>query len=132
MSDEPKAVLKRFLEAFWAQDYAAAKACLAPHAQWWFAQSLPYPRPCPAADAIDLIARDMMTAFDPDDGLKVQWEILFGEGKEVAAEYSARGRAHNGKPYENRYCMRATVEHGKLVSLRPFTDTKYLTEVLLG
>lgn len=132
MSDDPKTVVRTFLEAFWREDFVAAKQCLAPDAQWWFAQSLPYPRPCPAAEAVDHIARDMMTAFDPNDGLKVQWEVLFAEGDEVAAEYSARGRARNGNAYSNRYCMRATVKNGKIVTLRPFTDTKYLTEVLLG
>lgn len=132
MSEDPKTVLKTFLEAFWLEDYATAKTFLAPDALWWFAQSLPYPHPCPAAEAVDHIARDMMTAFDPVDKLKVQWEVLFAEGDEVAAEYTARGKARNGNAYRNRYCMRATVKKGKLVTLRPFTDTKYLTEVLLG
>lgn len=132
MSEDPKTVVKTFLEAFWREDLASAKACLAPNAEWWFAQSLPYPRPCPAAEALDRVATDMFTAFDPNDALRVQWEVLFAEGEEVAAEYSARGRTRTGKVYANRYCMRATVRNGRIVSLRPYTDTKYLTEVLLG
>lgn len=126
----PKEVVKTFLEALWRSDFDGAKSCFAPDAQWFFMPSLGYPQPLTAYQALDHIRDDMFSAFDKNTTLDVRWEHLIAEGDQVAAEYIAYSKTRSGKPYENRYCLRATVKNGRIVHVRPYTDTQALSALM--
>lgn len=127
---EAKDVVHAYLTALWASDREGAKAQLADHCQWYFLPSLGYPTPMSGHEATDAVLDDMMAAFDADAEFAVEWNCLLGNDREVAAEYTARGTDTEGNSYVNRYCLRADVENGKIVEIRPYTDTKKLSDLM--
>jgi uncharacterized protein len=130
MSQLPADIVMSFLQALWRGDRAASKAPFADDAEWWFLPSLPYPRPLNAKVAIDNVLDDMISAFDPSVGLHVDvHSVMTDGGGEVAADYSARSTTRSGKAYANRYVLRATVKDGKIICVRPYTDTQYLSQL---
>ncbi|MEM1103431.1 MAG: nuclear transport factor 2 family protein [Pseudomonadota bacterium] len=126
------AVVRTFLEALWAGDKAAAKAQFADESEWWFRPSLGYQRPMPGPEAIDVVSDDMIGRFDPAKPFNVEVHHLFGEGGEVAAEYTATGTTVSGREYRHRYLLRASVSDGKITTVRPWVDTKYFLDTLYG
>ncbi|RMB07917.1 nuclear transport factor 2 family protein [Eilatimonas milleporae] len=129
---DARTVVKAFLEAMWSGDKAAAKAAFSEDAQWWFLPSLGYQRPMPAGDALDIVMDDMIGRFDTDKPFTVDLHHLIADGGEAAAEYTARAILKTGRPYENRYLLRASVAGDRIVSVRPYTDTKFFLEELYG
>lgn len=120
----------QFLRALWVSDRDGAKRPFADNAEWWFLPSLPYPRPMRAGDAIDRVLDDMISAFNPAHGLKVEVHAVMSDGAgEVAADYSATSVTRSGHPYANRYVLRATVKDGRIICVRPFTDPNHLSEL---
>lgn len=132
MTDKAKAVVRDFLEALWGGDKDGAKAAFADDAEWWFRPSLGYKCPMPCTQAIDIVMDDMIGQFDTEKPFNVELHHLFGEGEEVAAEYTATGTTLKGRAYEHRYLLRATVRDGAIVTVRPWADTKYFLETLYG
>ncbi|MHA7819614.1 MAG: nuclear transport factor 2 family protein [Erythrobacter sp.] len=127
---EAKEVVHAYLTALWASDREAAKARLADDCEWYFLPSLGYPTPMSGHDATDAVLDDMMAALDGDAEFSVEWNCLLGDERMVAAEYTARGTDAKGAAYENRYCLRADVVDGKIVEIRPYTDTKKLSDLM--
>ena len=130
MSDTLATPVLEFLHALWRGDRDGAKQPFAADATWWFLPSLPYPRPMAARDAVDAVLDDMIAAFDPAIGLKVEMHSMMTDGvSEVAADYSARSVTRSGKEYENRYVLRASVRDGLIEEVRPFTDPNHLSHL---
>lgn len=127
---EAKKIVRAYLEALWASDREEAKRHLADECAWYFLPSLGYPRPMSGFDATDAVLDDMMAAIDADKDFAVELHCLVGDERMVAAEYTARGTDAAGKAYENRYCLRADVHNGKIVEIRPYTDTKKLSDLM--
>lgn len=127
---EAKEIVRTYLEALWISDREVAKAQLADDCQWYFLPSLGYPVPMSGHEATDAVLDDMMAALDSDSEFAVEWNCLLGDERMVAAEYTARGTDANGAPYQNRYCLRADVVDGKIVEIRPYTDTKKLSDLM--
>ena len=130
-AEQAKAVVRRFLEALWSGDRDTAKSVFADDAEWWFRPSLGYKTPMHPVEAVDIVMDDMIGRFDPDASFTVDLHHLFGEGGEVAAEYTARGTTRTGRNYEHRYLFRASVRDGQIVVVRPWADTKYFLETLM-
>lgn len=127
---QAKDIVEAYLRALWASDREGAKQHLAERCDWYFLPSLGYPRPMAGHAATDAVLDDMMRALDADKDFAVEMHCLLGDERHVAAEYTARGTDAEGKPYENRYCLRADVEGGKIVEIRPYTDTKKLSDLM--
>ncbi len=121
-----------FLQAFWDGDGDRAAALCTPDAEWHFAQSLDYPSPMPASEAVVRVNQDMLQLFEPDPGLSIEILSVINDDGAVAVEYEATGKTKNGRDYRNRYLMRIDIEDGKVASVRPYTDTLHLTNVLFG
>ena len=51
-------------------------------------------------------------------------------GNDAAVEYAAIGRTRRGDVYHNHDVVRFTVEHGRIVSIRPYFDTHYVSRML--
>ena len=81
--------------------------------------------------ALQAILNDMYTKFDPATGMQVSVDRIMTNNNDVAIEYTASGDLQNGQRYVNRYLTLAIVHGDKLVLLRPYTDTAYVSESLL-
>jgi ketosteroid isomerase-like protein len=132
MTDEAKTVARGFLEALWSGDKATAKSLFADDAVWWFPPSLGYPRPSPAARAVDIVMDDMIGRFDLAQPFTVELHHLISEAGEVAAEYTATATTVTGRNYDHRYLLRFSVASGKITTVRAWADTKYFVETLYG
>jgi len=129
---DPKDVVRTFLEALWSGDKETAKAQFQTQANWYFRPSLGYETPMACSKAVDVVMDDMIGRFDAEKPFDVELHHLFGEGGEVAAEYTATGTTVTGRPYRHRYLLRASVHGGKINTVRPWMDTKYFIETLYG
>jgi ketosteroid isomerase-like protein len=119
-----------FLQAFWDGEPERGYALCHPDARWHFQRSLHDPDVVPVQQAVDWLNAALVSGFDPDSGYTVQLRDAIGEGNEAAIEYSATGRTRRGDTYHNRYVVRFTVEEGRIVSIRPYFDTHYVSRTL--
>lgn len=124
------AVALSFLRAFWDADVEEAMRYCATGATWQFARSLPYGRDCDIREALERIIADMFCSFDPD-GFRIDLRNELSADGEVVVEYAAHGRTRAGQSYDNDYVMCMTVSDGKIVSVRPHTDTLHLARLLM-
>jgi ketosteroid isomerase-like protein len=131
-SAESKKIVRTFLEALWSGDKETAKSSFAEDAEWWFRPSLGYKTPMHPAEAVDIVMDDMIGRFDENKPFNIDLHHLFAEDGEVAAEYTATGTTVAGREYNHRYLLRASVRDGKIVTVRPWADTKYFLETLYG
>ena len=131
-SEPAKTVVRTFLKALWSGDKETAKSTFADDSEWWFRPSLGYKAPMPCFEAVDIVMDDMIGRFDVAKPFSVEMHHLIGEGGEVAAEYTATGTTTSGREYKHRYLLRASVRDGKIVTVRPWVDTKYFLETLYG
>lgn len=129
---DPKEIVRTFLEGMWSGNKSQAKSVFAENAEWWFPPSLGYASPVHPFEAIDIIIDDMIGRFDPNQPFEVELHHLIAEGDEVAAEYTATGVTSSGRQYKHRYLMRASVKDGRIVTVRPWADTKYFVDTLFG
>lgn len=57
---------------------------------------------------------------------------VVAEGDQVVAEWTSRATARNGGEYHNRNAGIFTVRDGMIVSVREYTDTQHVAQVLLA
>ena len=119
-----------FLQAFWDGAPERGYALCAPDARWRFQRSLHDPQEVPVADAVTWLMDKLVSGFAADSGYTVQLSSVIGEGDEAAIEYSASGRTVNGATYLNHYVVRFTTRDGRIVSIRPYFDTHYVSKML--
>ena len=119
-----------FLQSFWDGEPERGYALCAPDARWTFQRSLHEPREVPVAEAVQWLMDNLVSGFDPDSGYTVDLSSAIGEGDESAIEYSATGRTRSGETYLNHYVVRFTVRDGRIVSIRPYFDTHYVSRML--
>jgi ketosteroid isomerase-like protein len=119
-----------FLEAFWAGDVERGYALCAPGARWRFQRTLHDPQEVPVREAVAFLMDKLVSGFAPESGYTVADVHAIGEGDEAAIEYSATGRTRTGETYLNHYHVRFTARDGKLVSIRPYFDTHYVSRTL--
>jgi ketosteroid isomerase-like protein len=119
-----------FLQAFWDGDLERGYALCAPDARWTFQRSLHDPVDVPVRDAVEWLMSRLVSGFVPESGYTVQLRDAIGEANEAAVEYSATGRTRRGEVYHNRYVVRFTAQDGRIVSIRPYFDTHYVSRTL--
>lgn len=119
-----------FLQAFWDGEPERGYALCAPDARWQFQRSLHDPDVVPVRQAVEWLNTSLVSGFDPASGYSVQLRDAIGEGNEAAIEYSATGRTRTGEIYQNRYVVRFTAERGRILSIRPYFDTHYVSQML--
>lgn len=130
MASDVKSLGLAFLQAFWDGDPERGYALCAPGATWRFQRSLHDPVEVPVRDAVRWLNDNLVAGFDPASGFTVEVLSAIGEGDEAAIEYSATGRTRRGNEYHNRYHVRFSARDGKLVSIRPYFDTHYVSKML--
>ena len=128
--EDAKSLGLAFLQSFWDGQPERGFALCAPDARWTFQRSLHDPREVPVERAVQWLNEKLVSGFDPASGYSVQLASVIGEGDEAAIEYSATGRTRAGDTYLNHYVVRFTTSNGKIVSIRPYFDTHYVSKTL--
>ena len=129
---DASATAVEFLRRFWRGDVQGAADLCTADAIWTFARSLPYPRECQVRDALGLINDGLFQRFDPPGRFEVVLRNVAEARGQVFVEYSATGRLDNGNAYENDYVMAIEVRDGRIVRVRPYTDTMHLAGLFGG
>ena len=127
---DAKALGLEFLQAFWDGAPERGYALCAPDARWRFQRSLHDPQEVPVPEAVRWLMQALVSGFAPDSGYTVTLRDAIGEGDEAAIEYSATGLTRNGDTYLNHYVVRFTSRDGRIVSIRPYFDTHYVSKML--
>jgi ketosteroid isomerase-like protein len=120
MSDDNKALVRKFIEAFSSGDAATADACLAPGAVTvakGFGQ-LSGVRPREIIVATTATFRDIIPT-----GLRPRFVSLTEEGDRVVAEFEGDATLVNGEAYANQYCMVFTLSGGQIVNVNEYYCT---------
>jgi ketosteroid isomerase-like protein len=66
------------------------------------------------------------------EGLNSEIRKVHGAGDTVIVELTNRGKAFNGKDYENEYCFVFEIENSKIRRVREYVDLLTVKETLLG
>jgi ketosteroid isomerase-like protein len=130
MAADAKSLGLAFLQAFWDGELERGYALCAPDAVWRFQRSLHEPQEVPVREAVQWLMDKLVSGFDPASGYTVSLGSAIGEGDEAAIEYSATGHTRSGETYLNHYHVRFTARDGRIVSIRPYFDTHYVSRVL--
>jgi uncharacterized protein len=130
MTTDAKSLGLAFLQAFWDGEPERGYALCAPEARWRFQRSLHDPQEVPVREAVEWLMNRLVSGFAPDSGYTVELMGAIGEGEEAAIEYSATGLTRRGERYLNHYHVRFTARAGRIVSIRPYFDTHYVSRML--
>ncbi len=131
MDTEPKAVIRRYLDALLGGDVEAIRDSFAEDAIWTMHADLPMAGPWRGRDAI---VDDFLLAFGGSlyeaGSQQFEFPTLIAEGDTVVLEWNVKARSAAGEPYENSYCGIFVVRDGRIAEVREFFDTAYTQRVL--
>lgn len=127
-TEENKAIVTRFLEAFSAGDVAGLVAMMADDATWQVQGRIEglsgtYPR--------DEFARLVDAAREAYKGgaLRIWPTGMIAEGEKVAVEAESRAELNNGRVYNNFYHLLFGLRGGEIVSVIEYMDTLHARQV---
>jgi len=63
------------------------------------------------------------------NGLYTGIDRLIGEGDTVVMQGSGQAETHDGRPYNNKYCMVVEIQDGKIARVVEYADTALVNEV---
>ncbi len=127
---DPKTVVIRYVEAARDGMSAVIRDSFAEDATWEYPGDLPLSG---TYRGIDAIVNEFLggAAALMAPGVVLELTNVVAEGDQVVAEWTSRATARNGKAYRNRNAGIFTVRDGKIVSVREYTDTQHVAQVLL-
>ncbi|MGC1343152.1 MAG: nuclear transport factor 2 family protein [Candidatus Binataceae bacterium] len=64
-------------------------------------------------------------------GLRSEFRKIYCDGDTVIVEMTNRGKAKNGKDYENEYCFIFELEAGKIRRVREYVDTQRFIDTVM-
>jgi ketosteroid isomerase-like protein len=82
------------------------------------------------AGIIDGFLAQMTRTLDASVPVAVEVRNLIADGDQAMAEWTSRARSKDGRPYENDYSVVFRVSGGKIVEVREYLDTLYVSQVL--
>lgn len=129
--DPAREVALRFLKAYWAADLPGALAACAPGATIALPPSAPFDSPAPIAVVLPQIFAKVYDRF-VDRRFQVTVDRCLSTGSTVVVEYTARGELVSGDGFACQYLAILDIENGGVARLKPYSDTKYITEKLLS
>jgi ketosteroid isomerase-like protein len=115
MSQESKAVARRFYDAMNSQDLDTILACYTDDAKTWVLGEGPYAGTHP-------VSRELLGGFLASCDLRFTIRSMISEGEKVALEVESEGTLA-GRPYANRYHNLITVRDGRVAELKEYFDT---------
>jgi ketosteroid isomerase-like protein len=128
MSEQHKATVIKFIEAFSNGDAETAKTCLAPDAVTiakGFGK-LSGRRPYEIIVATTATFKNIIPT-----GLRPRFVSVIADGNQVAVEFVGNAKLANGEDYCNEYCMVFTLEHGLIKSVNEYYCTILADERIL-
>ena len=127
---DPKTVVIRYVEAARDGMSAVIRDSFAEDATWEYPGDLPLSG---TYRGIDAIVNEFLggAAALMAPGVVLELTNVVAEGDQVVAEWTSRATARNGAAYRNRNAGIFTVRDGKIVSVREYTDTQHVAQVLL-
>lgn len=127
ITDQNKAVVKRFIEAMGSSDAAGAAVCLAPDA---FTLAKGFGKFAGVREYETIVGT--IAAFNTllPTGLRPEFVSFTAEGDRVVVEFEGNAETCDGKPYNNQYCMVFTVIDGKIKHVNEYFCTKTADDVL--
>ena len=130
-SNDPRTVVIRYVEAARDGMSAVIRDSFADDATWEYPGDLPLSG---THRGIDAIVSDFLggaaALMAPGAGVVIELTSVVAEGDQVVAEWTSRATARNGRAYHNRNAGIFTVRDGKIVSVREYTDTQHVAQVL--
>ena len=133
LSTDPAAVVTRYTPAVRDGDAEVIRASFAEDATWEYPGDLPLSGTWRGRDAIvnDFLG-SLGTLFEPGASPVLELTSILAAGDQVVAEWTSRATARGGAAYHNRNIGVFTVHHGKITSIREYTDTQHAAHVLFG
>jgi ketosteroid isomerase-like protein len=129
---DPKTVVIRYVEAARDGMSAVIRDSFAEDATWEYPGDLPLSGTYRGIDAIvNEFLGGAAALMAPGAGVVLELTNVIAEGDQVVAEWTSRATARNGGAYRNRNAGIFTVRDGKIVSVREYTDTQHVAQVLL-
>ena len=128
MSEQNKATVTKFIEAFSNGDAQTAETCLAPDAKTiakGFGK-LSGPRPREIIVATTAAFKQTIPS-----GLRPTFLSVIAEGDKVAVEFVGNSTLANGESYCNEYCMVFTLEGGLIKLVNEYYCTILADEKIL-
>jgi ketosteroid isomerase-like protein len=128
MSEQNKAIVIKFIEAFSDGDAVTAETCLAPGAMTiakGFGK-LSGPRTRELIIATTAAFKDTIPT-----GLQPRFLTTTAEGNRVAVEFEGNAALSNGESYCNQYCMVFTMEDGLIKTVNEYYCTILADERIL-
>ena len=127
---DPKTVVIRYVEAARDGMSAVIRDSFAEDATWEYPGDLPLSG---TYRGIDAIVTEFLggAAALMAPGVVLELTNVVAEGDQVVAAWTSRATARNGAAYRNRNAGIFTVRDGKIVSVREYTDTQHVAQVLL-
>ncbi len=125
-TQENKALVTRFWEAFSKSDFATATAMLTEDATWWVAGATVLSGTYTKPEVIELFGNVGESA---PNGISVTPKLLTAEDDRVSMEAVSYGEINTGKTYENIYHFMFVCRDGKICAVREYLDTEHVTDV---
>jgi hypothetical protein len=131
-SNDPKTVVVRYVEAARDGMSAVIRDSFAEDAAWEYPGDLPLSGTYRGIDAIvNEFLGGAAALMAPGTGVILELTNVVAEGDQGVVEWTSRATARNGGAYRNRNAGIFTVRGGKIVSVREYTDTQHVVQVLL-
>jgi ketosteroid isomerase-like protein len=131
--NEPKQVVRRYLDALVAGDLEIVRDSFAQDAVWTIHGELPIAGPWRGRDRIvdDFLAAVGGALYAPGS-VEFEFPTLIGEGDTVVLEWRVRARTARGDEYSNVYCGLFVVRDGRIAEVREYLDTAYAQRTLFA
>ncbi|MCA9510811.1 MAG: nuclear transport factor 2 family protein [Myxococcales bacterium] len=129
MSAANKQVVRDYFARMAAGDATAADL-LADDVTWWVPQSSSLAGTHAGKPAVLAMMAGGVDAYASDVPFEIDVERLVAEDDWVCAQVELRAAARDGTPYRNQYHFAMRVRDGRLVEVREYVDTLYVSRTL--
>jgi hypothetical protein len=131
--NEPKQVVRRYLDALVAGDLDTVRDSFAEDAVWTIHGDLPVAGPWRGRDHIvdDFLTAVAGALYEPGS-VAFEFPTLLADGDTVAVEWRVRARTARGGDYANAYCGLFVVRDGRIAEVREYLDTAYAARTLFA
>lgn len=129
MSEQNKALTRRFFSLLTAGDIEAAVSLFADDGDFWQAGWDGPGRTISLAEVRDMFRSIIGTI---PGGIVFNVDDLLAEGDRVVAQVSCQARLQNGNEYRNRYCFFFEIVDDRIVAGREYMDTMHASRAFSG
>lgn len=124
-------VMERYVAAVQAEEPTAVRAFFADDASWTIrAGALPMSGTWKGRDRImNGFFATAMSHYDPGS-VELEVTAMIAQDDQVVLQWTSRARTKDGRPYENGCIGVFTIRDGRIIAVREYMDTLYVSDVL--